>query len=144
MHEFTVEKTLDVPRDKLWSVVADFANLDWYQGAARVEQEGEGVGQVRRIFMPGMDEPVEEKLLALDPASHTLEYTVLEGAVNIMRDYRVVARLHDADGGGTRASWQASFSGVSVEGVAPEDMISVMQSTYDGMLDAMAAAALSR
>lgn len=144
MHEFTVEKTLDVTKDKLWAVVADFANLDWYQGAARVEREGEGIGQVRRIFMPGMDQPVEEQLLALDSNNCTLEYTVLEGAVNIMRDYHVIARLQDADGGGTRASWQARFSGVSVDGVAPADMIAVMQSTYDGMLDAMAAAARSR
>ena len=141
MHEFTVEKTLDVPKHKLWDLVADFANLDWYQGAERVEREGEGIGQIRRIFMPGMDQAVEEQLLALDPDNCTLEYTVLEGAVNIMRDYRVSAHLQDVDGGGTRATWQASFSGVTVEGVAPADMVAVMQSTYDSMLDAMAAAA---
>ncbi len=144
IYTFTVEKTLDAPLEALWSVVADFTNLDWYDGAERVEAVGEGIGQVRRLFMPGMDDPVEEKLLALDPQAHRLEYEVLEGGLNIMRDYRVVAQLEDAGDGQTRALWDASFSGVSVEGVSPEDMIGVMTDTYGNMLEAMAAAARAR
>ncbi|MAL96264.1 MAG: hypothetical protein CME40_14410 [Haliea sp.] len=142
MHEFTVEKIVDAPVAGMWRVVADFANLDWFPGAERSEAVGgPGVGQVRRIYMPGMDAPVEEKLLALDPESHTLEYAVLEGPVNVLRDYRVVASLQEAGPDKTRAIWQAAFSGVAVDGVSPEDMTQVMRDTYDGMLDAMAAAA---
>ncbi|PLW84199.1 hypothetical protein CWI75_02305 [Kineobactrum sediminis] len=141
MYEFTVEKTLDAPLDKVWAVVADFANLDWFAGAERVEKIGEGVGQVRRIFMPGSDQPVEEELLVLSPATHQLEYAVLEGPVNIMRDYRVTASLADAGEGRTLAVWQASFAGVTIDGVSPEDMINVMQATYDSMLGAVAVAA---
>jgi hypothetical protein len=144
MYEFTVDKTLDAPLDKVWAVVADFANLDWFAGAERVESVGEGAGQVRRIFMPGSDQPVEEKLLVLAPATHQLQYAVLEGPVNIMRDYRVVASLADAGEGKTRAVWQASFSGVTIDAVSPEDMINVMQVTYDGMLGAVAIAAVAR
>ncbi|MBN7798615.1 SRPBCC family protein [Parahaliea mediterranea] len=144
MHTFTVEKTLEAPLDKVWAVVSDFANLDWFGGAERVEAVGEGVGQVRRIFMPGMDAPVEEKLLARDAQRHCVEYAVLEGGMNVMRDYRVAASLSDNGAGGTLARWEAAFSGVSVEGVDPQDMIDVMQGTYDGMLDAIAIEALKR
>ena len=144
MYEFTVDKTLDAPLDKVWAVVADFANLDWFAGAERVEKVGEGVGQVRRIFMPGSDQPVEEQLLLLAPETHQLEYAVLEGPVNIMRDYRVVASLVDAGEGKTRAIWQASFSGVTIDAVSAEDMINVMQATYEGMLGAVAIAAVAR
>lgn len=142
MHEFTVEKTVDAPLAGMWQVVADFANLDWFAGVERAEAVGgPGVGQVRRLFMPGAEHPVEEKLLALDPASHTLEYTVLAGPVNILQDYHVTASLQDVGEGRTKAVWQASFSGVAVESVRPEDMVQVMRDTYDGMLEAMAAAA---
>ena len=144
MYEFTVEKTVDAPVDAMWALVSDFANLDWFDGPARVEKIGEGIGQRRRIFMPGSDDPVEEELLALDNDSRRLEYVVHEGGMNIMRDYRVVASLADAGEGRCSARWQASFSGLSVEGVEPDMMVSVMSDTYDKMLDAMAAACVSR
>ncbi len=140
MYEFTVEKTVDAPVDAMWALVSNFANIDWFDGAARVEKTGEGIGQRRRIYMPGSDDPVEEELLALDNAERRMEYAVHEGGVNIMRDYRVVASLADAGEGQSLARWQASFSGVSVEGVEPEMMIGVMSDTYDKMLDMMAAA----
>ena len=45
MYEFTVEKTVDAPVEAMWALVSDFANLDWFDGAARVEKSGEGIGQ---------------------------------------------------------------------------------------------------
>ena len=93
--------------------------------------------------MPGSEYPVDEKLLALDENSHSFEYQVLEGDVNIMQDYRVAASLEAIDGG-TRARWNCSFSGVSVEGVEPESMIGIMQEMYGGMLEAIAAEANRR
>ena len=144
MYEFTVEKTVDAPVEAMWALVSDFANLDWFDGADRVEKSGEGIGQRRRIYMPGSDDPVEEELLALDEGARRLEYAVHEGGVNIMRDYRVVASLADAGAGRCHAIWQASFSGVSMDGVEPEMMVGVMSDTYDKMLDVMAAACVSR
>lgn len=140
MPEFTVEKTVDAPLEAMWALVSDFANLDWYDGAERVEKEGEGIGQRRRIYMPGSEDPVEEELLTLDPAAHRFQYAVLEGGMNIMQDYVVTAHLSDAGVGKTLARWDASFSGVSVEGVEPDMMIGVMSEMYDTMLDTMAAA----
>ena len=144
MPEFTVEKTLNAPIDAMWALVSDFANLDWYEGAERVEKVGEGIGQRRRIYMPGSDDPVEEELLAMDADSYTFQYAVLEGGVNIMQDYVVTAQLSPAGEGLTAARWQASFSGVSVEGVDPEMMIGVMSDMYATMLDTMAAASRSK
>ncbi len=144
MYSFTVEQELEAPLEKVWAVVADFGNLDWYEGAERVEQVGEGVGQVRRIFMPGAEQPVEEKLIALDNERHSFEYEVLEGAVNIMQGYRVVASLEDIGEGLTRARWEASFTGIAIDGLEPETMISAMTDMYGGMLLAIAAEANRR
>ena len=140
MHQFTVKKTLDVGITELWALVSDFANLDWYEGPERVEREGEGPGMKRRIFMAGSDAPVEEQLLSIDHAAHRMEYAVLEGGMNIMRDYRVVAELQ-ANGDTTQATWDAQFSGLTVDGVDPEMMVQVMSDTYASMLSAMANAA---
>lgn len=125
-------------------MVSDFANLDWFDGAERVEQVGEGIGQVRRIFMPGAEQPVEEQLLALDGNRHSFEYAVLEGAVNVMQDYRVVASLENAEEGKTLARWEASFSGIAVDGLEPDTMIAAMSDMYGGMLLAIAAEARRR
>ncbi|TXS96524.1 SRPBCC family protein [Parahaliea maris] len=144
IYAFTVEKTLEAPLEQVWAVVADFGNLDWFDGAERVEQVGEGVGQVRRVFMPGAEQPVEEKLLALDSDRHSIEYEVLEGAVNVMQGYRVVASLEDAGEGKTRARWEAGFTGITIEGLEPETMIAAMTDMYGGMLDAIAAEANTR
>ncbi len=139
MHQFSTEKVLHADIDQVWQIVADFANLDWFAGAEKVEKIGDGIGQVRRIYMPGMAEPVDEKLLSLDNEQYSLEYEVLEGAVNVMQNYRVHAQLHKLGDGETKAVWQGQFDGVTVEGVEPQQMIDVMQQTYDGMLSAIEA-----
>jgi hypothetical protein len=136
-----VEKTLDAPLDRVWALLADFSNLDWYEGAERVEAVGQGIGQIRRVFIPGMASPVEEQLLASDADHYRLEYQVLDGGSNILRDYRVIATLRDAGAGRTLARWNAAFSGVTVEGVKAQDMAGTLRDVYAGMALAIARAA---
>ena len=38
MHEIIAEKTLSAPLDRVWALVADFSNLDWYEPAEKVER----------------------------------------------------------------------------------------------------------
>lgn len=141
MHAIRVEKELNVPLDALWAVVADFSNLSWFPAAESVEKVGDGVGEIRRITMAGMPEAIEERLDAINPEEHTLTYRVLENSVNIMQDYTVVANLSKASESTTIASWQGSFSGVSVD-IEPQVMIDLMTETYGSMLEQMAAAAV--
>ena len=70
MHVIEVERELNVPIEELWSLVADFSNLSWYPTAEKVEKIGEGIGEIRRITMPGMPTAIEERLMELDPQQH--------------------------------------------------------------------------
>lgn len=140
MYRIHIEKELDAPLEKLWRLVSDFGNLDWFPAAEKVEQEGSGPGMIRRITMPGMPGAVEEKLLELDPGEHCYVYQVLENEINIMQDYTVTARLSAIDADRTLATWDGRFSGVSAD-LAPEMMVGVMEETYGSMLSQLAEAA---
>ena len=128
-----VERELQVPLQKLWSLVQDFSNLSWFQAAERVDKVGAGVGEIRRITMPGLPVPIEEQLLEIDPQRHRIKYQVLENDINIMQNYTVEATLSPCGDNSTTAVWHGSFSGVSGD-VDPQVMIDLMTSTYDAML----------
>ncbi|MFK7734118.1 MAG: SRPBCC family protein [Pseudomonadales bacterium] len=129
MHDILIEKTLSAPASAVWALLEDFANLDWYPPADRVEAIGEGTDLVRRIFMHGMDSPVDEKLEAIDSEQMQFSYTIPDMP---MQNYRVVVNLN-ANEAGTNVRWHASFSGVS-EGINADDMVALMTDTYGGML----------
>jgi hypothetical protein len=52
MVEVTVEHEFEYNAERLWSVLADFGNIDWVPGFEQVELEGEGVGMIRHITVP--------------------------------------------------------------------------------------------
>ena len=140
MHEIIAEKTLNAPIDKVWALVADFSNLSWYSPAKKVEKipsnNADGSGEIRRIHMPDMPNPVDEVLDSIDNDNHTLRYHIPETP---MANYAVTVSL-TAKGDQTHAKWHASFSDVTMEGLEPEMMIGMMQQTYSGMLDEIEAA----
>lgn len=129
MHEILIEKTLSASAKSVWALLEDFANLDWYPPAERVETIEEDGNLVRRIFMHGMDTPVDEKLEAIDATQMQFSYTI-PGVP--MQNYRVVVILK-ANDANTEVRWHASFTGVS-EGISADDMVALMTDTYGGML----------
>ena len=136
MHLIKVERELKVPIEKLWALVSDFSNLSWYSPAEKIEKLGSGIGEIRRITMPGIPTAIEERLLELDPLQHRLVYTVLENEINIMQDYTVEASLRSAGDASTVALWQGQFSGVAGD-LEPQIMIDIMTETYVSMLTEM-------
>ena len=140
IHTIEVKRELNVPIEQLWSLVADFSNLSWYPHAENVEKIGEGIGEIRRITMPGMPAAIDERLMELDPQQHRLVYQVLENEINIMQDYTVVARLRSVDEATTVALWHGEFSGVAGD-LEPQMMIDIMTDTYGSMLMEMERAA---
>ena len=135
MHEIIAERTINAPVEKVWALVSDFANLSWYSGAEKVEHirsgNADGNGDIRRITMPGMPEPVDEVLDSIDAANHSLSYHIPKTA---MEGYRVTVSLTAAGSAQTAAKWHASFDRVSAEGLTPEMMIEIMEGTYSAML----------
>ncbi len=139
MHEILIEKTLNAPLTGVWRVLADFSNLSWYPMAERVEQIGEGIGQIRRIYMSGMEHPVDEKLERVDEAQHSFSYSI-PGVP--MLNYQVTVNLSDGGNGRCDVRWHATFDGVA-EGVNADDMVAIMSDTYGSMLSDIERAAQS-
>lgn len=132
MFEVLIEETLKANPDKVWALVENFADLSWYPPAEKVEKIGEGVGQIRRIHMAGMDNPVDEILESLDAEKRQFSYTIPEMP---MHDYRVVVNIaaNAAESSHCDVRWHATFSGVS-EGLSGDDMANMMKDAYTGML----------
>ena len=141
MHKIHIEQKLNAPIAGLWSLVSDFSNLSWFPAAEKVEKLGSGIGEIRRITMPGMPGAVEERLLEIDPQSYRYVYEVLENEINIMQNYTVTAQLVALDATNTLAIWDGSFSGVSAD-LDPKMMIGVMEETYGSMLSNLEQAAM--
>lgn len=137
MHEILIEKTLNAPTEEVWRVLSSFADLSWYSPAEKVEQIGEGIGQVRRIYMPGMEHPIDEVLQSMDEQKREFSYTI-PGMP--MQDYKVVVQLSE-NNDQCDVHWHATFSDV-IEGINANDMIGMMQDTYSAMLGDIEAAAL--
>ena len=136
MHNIIAEKNISAPIAKVWALVADFANLDWYSPATKVEKiasdQADRKGEIRRITMPDMPNPVDEVLDAIDEANHCLYYHI---PGTPMADYKVCVSLVADGSNATQAKWHATFTDVTMDGLTPEMMIDMMENTYSGMLD---------
>lgn len=141
MHNIIAEKTLSAPVETVWALVADFTNLDWYGPAQKVEKidsdREDRKGEIRRITMPDMPNPVDEVLDSLDHDKHELVYHI---PGTPMANYQVCVSLSAVENNGTHAKWHATFTEITMDGLTPEMMIEMMQNTYSGMLDEIAKA----
>ncbi len=125
-----VERELAIPAERLWATLADFGNMDWAPGIARMEVSGSGPGMVRRIFMPDMP-PIDEVLEAIDPAAMRYSYTIPAGIPLPITDYRAEVQLTALPGQRTRIRW--SCSGTPV-GASDAEVAAIMQGAYAQMI----------
>jgi len=132
VYEILIEETLAVGTDNVWALVENFADLSWYPPAEKVEKVGDGIGQIRRIHMAGMDQPIDEKLESLDAAKREISYSI-PGMP--MQDYRVVVQLNEnsSNPGHCDVRWHATFTGVT-DGLNGDDLAAMMKDTYASML----------
>ena len=144
MYKIDVARVVDGSIDAIWAVLADFANLDWYAPVEKVEKVGEGIGQIRRVYMANMPEPVEEVLDTVNADAFVLEYHIPATGSNIMLDYSVTAALRLLDSGKVEARWQAQFSGIKDALLPAEQMVEIMDKTYGDMILVLAETAAKR
>lgn len=130
MIDLTVQKEVPVAAAKAWELVADFGNISWAPGMDKVEVEGQGVGMVRKIFMPEAP-PVEEKLEALDPQTMTMVYTIPAGLPMPVTNYRATAKVVDLGNNQCRIDWHCS---AQEEGVSQQEAEAIVKGFYDMLL----------
>ena len=136
MASATIAKTIDVPADAVWRLIADFGDTSWMPAGTQATVSGSGIGMERRIAL-GPGKFILERLLALDPAARTLSYAIPENVPFPVTDYRATMRV-TAQPGGCELAWSASY------GCAPDAAAAIEQSVqgmYGAMIDWIAARA---
>jgi carbon monoxide dehydrogenase subunit G len=133
MAKIAVEAEFAASAAAVWAKLADFGGIgSWMPGVQKCEVEGSGIGAKRRIAMGPVS--VVERLETLDPASHTLSYSIVEGPMPV-KDYLATIRVRATGPASCHVDWTASFElppGLSEAQIAPG-----LQGAYGGALKAL-------
>ncbi|NRA42507.1 MAG: SRPBCC family protein [Pseudomonadales bacterium] len=131
----TVAVTDIVPAsiDKVWPVLEDFGNITlWVPGIDKVEVIGEGVGMIRRIYVEGLDEPIDEQLNSINAAEFSFSYAIPQGLPLPLSDYSASAKLKPIDDKSCEVCWQ---SNCIADGVSQQDAEAMIKATYQQLID---------
>ena len=134
-----VEKTVPVPRAKMYALLADFGGIAKIMGDA-VEScvlEGEGIGSIRRVKARGSNDVLAERLdAALD--GRMISYSLVAPSSLPFEYYNAVVTLKDAPGGGCAVEWGSNW----IAKGAPDDTVRRMLcGLYSNLIDAFVRAA---
>ena len=122
-----VNRTVDVPPDRLWALLADFGDVSWMPAGTEVKLEGEGVGMTRVV-----GGAIRESLAELDHATRTLVYTIAdEGCPFPASGYRSTVRVREAEGG-AQIDWSAEAEPVG--DTTPEQLKAIIEGLYGTMI----------
>ena len=122
-----VTRTVDVPADRLWALLADFGDVSWMPAGTEVKLEGEGVGMTRVV-----GGAIRESLAELDDANRTLVYTIDdEGCPFPAVGYRSTVRVTDAEGG-AQIDWSAEAQPAGE--TTPEQLQAIIEGLYGTMI----------
>jgi len=124
-----VSERIEAGADAVWDYLGDFGGVARFTPSLEsCTLEGEGVGAVRTVRMPGGLE-IRERLEAFDDAGRTLQYSIVGASPLPVDDYLATIRVSE-DGGGANVEWSSTFAlreGVELEKIAP-----VVEGIYRG------------
>jgi hypothetical protein len=131
--EVVVKDVIDAPVEAVWEILADFGGVKrWSSIIESCEVEGDGVGAVRTLGLPG-GVSLRERLESLDAGRHTYAYSILEPAPLPLKGY--LARVSLTDRGGRCAiDWRGSFEPA---GVSEEQAAKLVRGVYTGGIAAL-------
>lgn len=131
MTEVKVNGEIALPVDKVWELAREFDIGKW-AAVESCEVEGQGVGAVRKLAMPG-GISLSERLEALDDAAHSFSYSILPGGPLPLDNYLATVELSDANGA-TRIDWSGRFE---PKGIPEEQAIAMVRGIYEGGIKGM-------
>ena len=129
-----VTRTLDVPADALWRLIAAFGDTSWMPAGAKVTLHGSGPGMERRIAA-GPGKVIRERLEFADSASRTLVYTIPENVPFPVKDYRATVRVREK-GAGSELDWSVTFTPTGASEADAKKAIEGMYGTMIGWIEA--------
>lgn len=114
MPKVLVSTVINAPIERVWRTASDFNGLPaWMPGMKdSTIEDGKApnaVGAVRKLGMIGSKDVLRERLEALDGATCTISYSVLEGPLPV-KNIRTTMHLRPiTDSYGTLGEWSTQF-----------------------------------
>jgi hypothetical protein len=109
MASVKVNDRIQASADRVWDLLRDFGGIQRFSSAIEsVSVQGEGIGAVRTLTLPG-GLTLQERLEALDDASRSLSYAIVGSHPLPFDDYLSTIRLSE-DGDGCQIEWSSSFA----------------------------------
>jgi len=133
MYKVLVERTLDMPRKKVFDALVNFGGLDKLMPdmIASCDVTGEGVGAVRNIKFKDGGTVIERLDIAHDDS--VFGYTILSNDAVPLKNYCAVVTLEDA-GGKTVARWGSNWD---ADGATEAEVKELVTGLYGTLLDGL-------
>lgn len=133
MAEVIVEDVIEASVDDVWAIMSDFGGVQrWSSAIEKCEVEGEGVGAVRTLTMPG-GLTLRERLESLDAPGHRFSYSIVEPTPLPLRGYLSTVTLRDR-AGRCAVDWRSRFEPA---GVSEEQAQAMVRGIYTGGIAAV-------
>lgn len=109
MASVKVSDRIEASADRVWDLVRDFGGVQRFSPTIEsVSVQGEGIGAVRTLTLPG-GLALQERLEALDDASRTLRYAIVGSHPLPFDEYLSTIRLSE-DGDACQIEWSSTFA----------------------------------
>ena len=131
MVEVSIEREFEVSAEKLWAILADFADISWIPGIEKVELEEEGVGMSRHVTAPGLPQ-LHERMDAIDHEKMILDYSVPEVAFIQAKNYSARAQVVALQGERCRLHWSCRAES---DGVTEAECTAKTEGFYEMIMD---------
>jgi hypothetical protein len=122
MASVKVTDRIEAGADAVWALLRDFGGVDKFAGGVEsCTVEGEGIGAVRTLSLPGGLQ-LQERLESFDEAGRTLSYAIIGDAPLPLSDYLSTIRLSE-DGDGCGIEWSSTFEPKGVDEAQARTMV---------------------
>jgi len=128
MAEVRVVEGIGASADAVWELVRDFGGvMKWSSAVQSCEVEGEGIGAVRTLALPG-GAAIRERLERFEDAGRSFSYSILDGPLPV-DDYlaTLVVRARGADR--CEVDWASTFQ---PKGLSEEQALGIIRGVYEG------------
>lgn len=133
MYKVLVEKTLDLPRKKVFDILVQFGGLEKIlpEMIESVAVTGSGVGALRDVVLKGGGKVTERLDVAYD--NRVFAYSIVFNDALPLENYCAVVTLEDA-GAKTVARWGSNWN---TKGISDGEAVTMLTGLYSNLLSGL-------
>lgn len=133
--EVLVKETFSASADEIWNLLRDFGGImKWNRDSLEsVTVEGEGLGAIRTIKIPG-GVSLQEKLEAFDDPGRSFSYSFTGKLVLPLEDYLASMTVVPVDDARCEVHWSSTFGpGPFTEEQAEATVVGIYRAGFDAL-----------